>query len=105
VYSALREGRCYLAMDSLGPPRGFRFDADDIAMGSEAPASRQTLRVTAPAPAELRLLRGGEAVATAEGATELSHEAAEPGVYRAEVRRRAHGRSRTWIVSNPIYLR
>jgi hypothetical protein len=105
VYSALRDGRCYLAMDSLGRPRGFRFDAGDLVMGAEAPASERTFRIGAPAPAELRLLRDGEPVATAAEATELSHRAGEPGVYRAEVRRRAHGRSRTWIVSNPIYLR
>jgi hypothetical protein len=105
VYSALRDGRCYLAMDSLGAPRGFRFDAGDLVMGAEAPAAERTFRIGVPAPAELRLLRDGEPVATAAEATELSHEAREPGVYRAEVRRRSHGRSRTWIVSNPIYLR
>jgi hypothetical protein len=29
----------------------------------------------------------------------------EPGVYRVEAYRRAKGRERTWIISNPIYLR
>ena len=29
----------------------------------------------------------------------------EPGVYRVEAYRDAHGRERTWILSNPIYLR
>ena len=105
VYSALRDGRCYLAMDSLGAPRGFSFDADGLAMGAEAPASPRTFRVRVPARADLRLLRDGTPVASAAGATELRHDAGEPGVYRVEARRQAHGRSRTWIVSNPIYLR
>ena len=105
VYAALREGRCYLAMDSLGAPRGFRFGADGLAMGAEAPAGPRTFRVSVPAPAELRLLRDGELVASASDAKELAHETGDPGVYRTEVRRRAHGRSRTWIVSNPVYLR
>jgi hypothetical protein len=29
----------------------------------------------------------------------------EPGVYRVEAIKRSKGRERTWIVSNPIYLR
>jgi hypothetical protein len=105
VYSALRDGRCYLAMDTLGAPRGFRFEADGLAMGAEAPASERTFTIATPEPAELRLLCDGDTVARAEHATELRHEAGAPGVYRAEARRRAHGCARTWIVSNPVYLR
>jgi hypothetical protein len=105
VYDALRDGRCYLAMDSLGPPAGFAFAAGSLPMGSEAAAGEHTLRAAVPAAADLRLLRDGEPVATAESATELVRDVREPGVYRVEARRRSHGRSRTWIVSNPIYLR
>jgi hypothetical protein len=32
-------------------------------------------------------------------------EVEEPGVYRAEALRRAKRRERTWILSNPVYLR
>ena len=35
----------------------------------------------------------------------LEHQAEAPGVYRVEAYRDAHGRERTWILSNPIYLR
>ena len=105
VYSALREGRCYLAMDSLGPPRGFAFTAGELQMGSEGSAGEHTLRAAVPSPAQLRLLRDGEPIATADDATELVEEVRGPRVYRVEARRHAHGRSRTWIVSNPIYLR
>ncbi len=41
----------------------------------------------------------------ADAASELSREVSEPGVYRVEVERPAHRRLRTWILSNPIYLR
>jgi hypothetical protein len=105
VYGALRSGRCYIAVHSLAPAKGFRFEADDLPMGAEAPAGpRRTLRVRVPRPARLRLLRDGAEVGHAEG-TALDHEVDEPGVYRAEAYRRAKGRERTWILSNPIYLR
>jgi hypothetical protein len=104
VYGALRAGRCYIAVDSVAPARGFRFEADELAMGAEAPAGRRTLRAEVPLPARLRLLRDGVELASAEG-TALEHEVEEPGVYRIEAYRRAKGRERTWILSNPIYLR
>ena len=104
VFDALREGRCYIAVDSLAPARGFRFEADDLPMGAEAPAGPRTLRVRTPLPARIRLLRDGEEIATAAG-TLLDQEVEEPGVYRVEALRRAAGRERTWIISNPIYLR
>jgi hypothetical protein len=104
VFGALREGRCYIAVDSIAPARGFRFEADDLPMGAEAPAGRRRLTVTAPADAKLRLLRDGSEIAGGVGRT-LEAEVEEPGVYRAEALRRSHGRERTWILSNPIYLR
>ncbi|HEV2875588.1 MAG TPA: CehA/McbA family metallohydrolase [Thermoleophilaceae bacterium] len=105
VYAALREGRCYIAVDSVAPAKGFRFDADDLPMGAEAPAgTRRTLRARVPLPARLRLLRDGAEVAATAG-TALEHEAEQPGVYRVEAYRQAKGRERTWILSNPIYLR
>ena len=73
-------------------------------MGAEAPAGRRTLRVRTPLPARIRLLRDGEEIATVAG-TLLDQEVEEPGVYRVEALRRATGRERTWILSNPIYLR
>jgi hypothetical protein len=104
VYRALREGRCYIAVDAIAPARGFTFEADDLPMGAEAPAGRRTLRARVPLPARLRLLRGGEEIAAAEGAA-LEHEVEQPGAYRVEAYRHARGRERTWILSNPIYLR
>jgi hypothetical protein len=105
VYAALREGRCYIAVDSVAPAKGFRFESDDLPMGAEGRAgTRRTLRARVPLPARLRLLRDGVEVAAGEGEA-LEHEVEEPGVYRVEAYRRAKGRERTWILSNPIYLR
>jgi hypothetical protein len=104
VYDALRAGRCYIAADAIAPARGFAFEADDLPMGAQAPAGRRTLRARTPSPARLRLLRDGEEIAATEG-TALELVVEEPGVYRVEAYRRARGRERTWIVSNPIYLR
>jgi hypothetical protein len=104
VYDALRAGRCYIAVDSIAPARGFSFEADDLPMGAEAPAARRTLTARTPADARLRLLRNGAEIAGASGRS-LSKRVEEPGVYRVEVLRRSGGRERTWILSNPIYLR
>jgi len=108
IFGALREGRCYLAMDSLEPARGFSFWGERagelVAMGAQAPAAAVTLRVRAPRPAALRLLRDGELLASRDG-DELEQRVEGAGVYRVEARLEAGGRERTWIVSNPIYLR
>jgi hypothetical protein len=104
IYRALREGRCYIAVDAVAPARGFTFEADDLPMGAKAPAGRRTLRARTPLPARLRLLRDGREIAAAEGQT-LEREVEEPGVYRVEAYRHARGRERTWILSNPVYLR
>jgi hypothetical protein len=104
VFGALREGRCYIAVDSVAPANGFRFEAADVAMGGEARAGLRTLHVRTPLPARLRVLRDGGEIAAADG-TMLDVEVEEPGVYRAEARRTAKRRERTWIVSNPVYLR
>ena len=110
IYAALRAGRCYLAMDSLGPSRGFDFRADSatrtIVMGEEAPFADGPwrLRARAPGPADLRLVRGGVEIARVHG-RELETEPEEPGAYRVEARVTAGGHARTWILSNPVYLR
>jgi len=107
VFGALRSGHAYIAIDSLAPARGFRFWAEGasvLEMGDESTAGSCTLHVQTPAAARLRLVRDGAEVATVDGAV-LEHRTDEPGVYRVEAYRHANGRERTWILSNPIYLR
>lgn len=109
IYDALRAGRCYLARDVLAPAGGFRFwgeGAEHIEMGDEAPASGGfTLHVRLPRPADVRIVCDGIELARAARASSLTASAREPGVYRVEVTLRDGGRPRTWILSNPIYLR
>jgi hypothetical protein len=105
VYDALREGACYIAVDALAPARGFAFWASgDVPMGAEAGFEGQALHVRLPRPAEIRLLRDGSVIASAHSAA-LDHVATAPGVYRVEARLRYRGRTLTWILSNPVYLR
>jgi hypothetical protein len=104
VYDALREGRCYIANDALAQARGFAFWAEGpdgwLPMGAAGPAGDWTLHVSAPRPAELRIVRAGETVATSAGA-ELDARVDEPGAYYAEARLDG----RTWVITNPVYLR
>lgn len=100
VYAALREGRCYLALDYLGSPKGFDFEG----MGEEVEAGQRTLRARVPRPAALTLRHDGSPIARAHG-NEISAGVEEPGVYRFEATLPHHGRDRAWIVSNPVYLR
>ncbi|HEX6460782.1 MAG TPA: CehA/McbA family metallohydrolase [Thermoleophilaceae bacterium] len=107
VLEALREGRCFLGRDSLASTRGFRFYAtgtdDAVWMGDERPAGEWTLHVRVPQPAAVVVMRDGQPLHEADNSFDL--DVAEPGVYRAEARLTVDGRPRTWIVSNPIYLR
>ena len=109
VYSALRAGRCYIAFNAVARATGFRFFAERfrgerLEMGGEAGAARWTLHARLPRAADVRLLRDGEVVARADTQA-LVHEAQGPGVYRVEARLRSYGVERTWILSNPVYLR
>jgi hypothetical protein len=109
LYSALRAGHAYIAMDALAPARGFRFWSDGerpLIMGDEAPAGDvRVLRAELPRPARVRIMCDGREVASAGAVTTVEHEAKGAGVYRIEAYLTANGRDRTWILSNPIYLR
>jgi hypothetical protein len=111
VFAALRAGRAYIAVDSLAPARGFRFwaegsEARRAEMGDEIAVAEWVLQVRTPRPARLRLIRDGEVVVETEGARDaLEHWTDSPGVFRAEAYLDAHGRERTWVLSNPIYVR
>lgn len=104
VFGALREGRCYIAHDWLASARGFSFWATGpggmLPMGAEAPAGEWTLHASAPRPCDLRIVRDGEALART-GSARLQLAVSEPGAYRAEARLGG----RTWVISNPVYLR
>jgi hypothetical protein len=100
LLAAIAQGRCYLALDQVGDAHGFRFGADDVAMGGQAAWRGQTLRAVVPGDAAIVALRDGAVVASADGRA-LEHPTSAPGVYRVEAWRR----DRRWITSNPVYLR
>ncbi|HMC05834.1 MAG TPA: CehA/McbA family metallohydrolase [Solirubrobacterales bacterium] len=108
VHDALRAGRCYVALDALGDPRGFAFwaerDDEALAMGDEAGGRGWTLRVRLPRAASVRILRDGEPIARRD-ASAVEQEAPGAGAYRVEAWLDRGGRERVWILSNPIYLR
>jgi hypothetical protein len=107
VFGALRAGRAYIAIDSIAPAHGFRFWAEgegELQMGDEAASGTWTLHVESPQQARLVLVRDGAEVARTEG-KRLQHRAEGQGVYRIEAYLEAYGRERTWVLSNPIYLR
>lgn len=109
VYDALRKGRCFVAYDLLGEPRGFRFtaksgDAQAI-MGQEVALQGEvSLEVRSPRRADIRLLRDGRIVAQRRGKS-LQWTTRERGVYRVEAYRSFLLRKRGWVFTNPIYVR
>jgi hypothetical protein len=110
VFAALRSGRCYIAVDALAPARGFSFWAENedeltLPMGTEDHAGDWRLRAQLPRHAEIRLIRDGSEIKRESG-TELEYQTSgQPGVYRVTAILEHRGRDRTWILSNPIYLR
>jgi len=108
IYAALRAGRCYLALDSLAPARGFDFGArgpEAVPMGGAADwANGYVIAARLPHPAAITLVRDGEPVERVHGQV-LEHRVQRPGAYRLEARLHVRGAPRTWILSNPVYLR
>ena len=105
VYRALKQGHCFGAYDLLGPSKGFRFTVrsseGSAVMGDEVAFCEDAeIEVVLPRRAFLRILRNGEEIHRTEGDS-LHFSADAPGVYRVE----AYIGDKSWIYSNPIYLR
>jgi len=94
VYSALRDGRCYIAADGHAPARGFAFWSENGDGGTR-------LHARLPRPAEIRLIANGELVRATVG-DRLEHSPDRAGAHRVEAHLHVRGRPRTWILSNPI---
>jgi hypothetical protein len=110
IYAALAAGRCFIGNDLPKSTRGFRFTAygadSEAILGGQIELSRGlALHAKVPDFAEIRLLKDGRTVQTVKYGQALTHRALEPGTYRVEAYLRYLGRRRTWILSNPIYLR
>jgi hypothetical protein len=111
IYTAVREGRVFTAVDALAAPALLDFGADTpaghVPMGSVLPrGSAATLlaRATMPAGGELILLHDGQVIATTRGGELRYPVSGGAGAFRVEVHLAA-GSDATrvpWIVSNPI---
>lgn len=110
LYSAMKEGRLFIAHDGLCPAKGFRCyflsnDGSDLMMGEEASFQPGELIVELPEDGEIRLVKDGR-LECEWYAREAIHKVVEPGVYRVEVYKKLRLTGRhPWIFSNPIYLR
>ncbi len=103
--SALKAGHAYVSHDWMCDPTGFDFETDGGRMGDEV-AWRPGLELRArfPVPAQIRLICGGETVASGHG-TQFTGRVLSPGAYRLEAWLEVGGEPRPWIYSNPIYVR
>lgn len=110
VYDAIRDGRSFIAYDWIGDATGFRFvartrDGRTAGVGKEiALDTAVELEVLSPLDADLRIVHHGRVVARHRGRT-LHHTVTQPGAYRVEAYRRHRLLRRTWVLTNPIYLR
>lgn len=114
IYTALRKGRFYNAIDAAAEAKGFRFWGElgekTISMGSTAElTSPLVLHVKAPFPfrKEIHLIRDGKRILRSQKET-LIHRVQNPGIYRIEIflkERTPLGKDIPWIISNPIFLK
>jgi hypothetical protein len=118
VFSAIRSGCLFMAVDVLGDARGFMFSAEQdgvsATMGGVLKAGKETsFNVTLPALKSQRKLhievyRDGKKIITSP-ACSFEFQSSLPGSYRVEILVEmptfwGFGRQMTWIFSNPIYL-
>ncbi len=109
LMESIRVGRMFIGYDLPASTRGFRFtaggDGRSAGMG-EVIRSRfgVTLQAHLPQRADIRLLRNGNTVKTWQDAQAFVYTTPDPGIYRVEVLIYYKGRTRTWIVSNPIFV-
>ncbi len=108
---AIRAGRYFTAVDSIGDSTGFVFEAatsdgrrqmgEDAAVGAE-------LRAAAPAAGRFVFIQNGQRVHEAAGVSEASFTPTGPGPVRVEIYLDGLGEPfgrMPWIMSNPIYIR
>jgi hypothetical protein len=100
---ALAAGHAFLARDSLADAAGFTFGPG---MGDERTFDGPVeLVARAPRACTLRLWHDGDLAAETTDAVELRHRATAPGVWRVSAHLTHRGRERTWVLTNPAYLR
>jgi hypothetical protein len=105
LIDAIRAGHCFIGFDFLGDAAGFAFEAGQKIQGDEIALAADTrLRVRAPAPARIVILKDGAVWVDESGVATKEVAVTERGVYRAEIYLPQLG-NLPWIISNPIYVR
>jgi hypothetical protein len=110
ILEALRRGHSFVGYDLPAATRGFRFYAqgnnEQAEMGDEILLENSiTLQIRLPETATCRLICNGAVLKTWEDQEICMYTTKEAGVYRVECDIDYLGKKRSWIFSNPIYIR
>lgn len=110
VLNAYQSGHAFIGYDLPASTRGFRFTAQGNAvtaiMGDEILVeSSITFQIRLPQPANCKLFRNGQVIKEWQSQEICSYIANQDGVYRVECTIQYLGAKRTWILSNPIYVK
>lgn len=109
LFSALKAGRAYAALEYFHGAGGFFFKVTDgekeAFMGDVfSLKSEARLKTGLPCRGKIHIMRNGELFREAV-AEYLECPLTEDGIYRVEVYLRAFGRYRPWIFSNPVFVK
>lgn len=110
VLDTMRSGRYFIGYDLPEPTTGFRFYGNAqgtvLQMGDSAALDAPiTLQASLPGRCLARLFRDGTAVAEWHHQEKCAFHVAESGAYRLQAYIPYLGRQRTWIISNPIFIK
>ncbi|MBI9047703.1 MAG: hypothetical protein JEZ06_24680, partial [Anaerolineaceae bacterium] len=110
VLHALRNGNAFVGYDLPASTSGFRFSAqgknqtawmgEDLELGDGA-----TLQIRLPLKTECKLIWNGKTIKTWNDKEICTQFINKPGIYRVECSINYLGKKRSWIYSNPIYIR
>lgn len=104
IVDALKKGRCFIVNHYRGAGKGFRFWLEgaktSLFPGDRHAAGTFTAKIFSPEKRQIRLLKDGRIIFTAQESDHLVFPVSEPGVYRTELFFGETG----WIYSNPITL-
>ncbi|MFP3853919.1 MAG: CehA/McbA family metallohydrolase [Anaerolineales bacterium] len=109
LFLSIKRGRCFVGYDLPASTKGFRFtaasDSGQAEMGGTIrPQFGVSLQIHTPVRCRIRLLRDGELVREWEDRDQAVETTRRPGAYRVEAYLDFHGKERTWIISNPIFI-
>lgn len=113
LLQALKNGHCFVGVDSLSDTSGFSLTAETGSerkiMGDEIALTESlNLKASAPQIARFVVFKNGEKIYEQASAAQIDLPVKEKGTYRAEVYLDSLGApfdQMPWIISNPIYVK